>query len=185
MDGVCKVEYIGKWKYMTNFRVQGGWILMSDEAEWTILNRNENNRTYSLLSYSMEQSPSWEANRFPASQEILLFLWNPNVHYRIHKCPTPVPILSQLDLVYIPTSHFLKIHLNIILPSTPEFPKWFLSFRFPHRNLCTPLLSPIRATCHTHLTLLDFITRIISGEEYRSLSSSLCSFLYSPVTSSL
>ena len=56
---------------------------------------------------------------------------------------------------------------------------------FPTKNLCTPLLSPIRATCPAHLILLHLIIRTIWGEEYRSLSSSLCSFLYSPVTSSL
>jgi hypothetical protein len=39
-----------------------------------------------LLTYSMEQSPSWEANRFAACQEIPRILWNPKVHYRIHKC---------------------------------------------------------------------------------------------------
>jgi hypothetical protein len=62
--------------------------------------------------------------------------------------------------------------------------KWVLSLRFPHYNpVCTSPL-PIHATCPTHL-LIDFITRLILGEEYISLSSSWSSLLYSPVTSSL
>ena len=49
----------------------------------------------------------------------------------------------------------------------------------------THYLSPIRATRPTSLFHLDFITRTILGEQYRSLSSSLCNFLHSPVTPSL
>jgi hypothetical protein len=71
-----------------------------------------------LLTYFMEQSP-FEANRFLASQEIPCILWNPKVHYRMHKCPLRVPILKQIDQIRALTSHFLKIHLNIIIPSTP------------------------------------------------------------------
>ena len=98
-----------------------------------------------LLTYSMEHSPSWEADRFAASLEIPLILWNLTVHYHMHKCPPPVPILSQLDPVHTPTSHFLKIHLNIILPSAPGSPQWSLSLRFPHQN---PVhASPLPHTC--------------------------------------
>ena len=137
------------------------------------------------LTYSMEQSPSWEDNWTSASQDFPHILWNPKVHYRIHKCPPPVPILSYLDPVHTPPSHFLKIHLNIFLPFMPGSPRWSLPLRFPTKTLCMPLLSPLCPTGVNNLILLDFITQTILGEECRSLSSSLCSFHYSPVTSSL
>ena len=83
---------------------------------------------------------------FAANQEIPRILWNQKVHYRTHKRPPPVPILSKLHPVPTAPSHFLKIHLDIILPSTSWSPQWYLSFRFPHQNLVHT--SSFLHTCH-------------------------------------
>ena len=101
---------------------------------------------WNLFTYSVEYSPSWEANRFSASQEIPRIFSNPNVHLLLYTCPPPVPVLSQLDPVHIPTSYFLKIHLNIILPSMPGSPKQSLSLTFPHQN--PVFASPLPHTRH-------------------------------------
>ena len=137
-----------------------------------------------LLTYSMVQSTSWEANWFAASQEIPRISRNPKVHYRTHKRPPTVCILGQPSPVHIPTSHLQEIHPNIIHPSMPRSPQWSPSLQFPQQDPIHPLSSPICATCPAHLILLDFITLTILSEEYKSLSSSLCSLLHSPVTSS-
>ena len=73
----------------------------------------------------------------------------------------------------------LSTHLCLVIPSV------LLPSSFPIKTLYTPLSSPTRATCPAHLILLDFMTRTILGEEYRSFGSSLCNLLHSPVTSSL
>ena len=133
----------------------------------------------------MEQSPSWEANRFWASQEFLCVLWNQKVYYWIHKSPPSVPILSQINPVPAPQSTFwrsvliLPSHLRLDLPSS-LFPSCF-----PTKILYTSHISAICTTFSTHLILPDLVIRMIIGEEYRSLSSLLCSLLYFHVTSSL
>ena len=96
-------------------------------------------------------------------------------------CPYPEPAQSSPH----PCIPLLKIHLNIIVPSMPGSPKWSLTLRFPHQNPVYTSLLPHTCYVPTHLILLDFITWTILSEKYRSLSSSLCSFLHSPVTSPL
>ena len=64
-----------------------------------------------IITYPMEQSPSWEANRFSASHETARILLDPKVYYHSHKCPPIVLILSQLDRVHTP---------HIPLPEDPS-----------------------------------------------------------------
>ena len=103
-----------------------------------------------------EQRPSWEANRFSASQEIPRILWNPKVHYRCHKWPPSVPILSQLGPVHNPhptswrSTLILSSHLRLGLPSG------FFPLRFPHQNTVYAPSLPILAICPAHIILFDF-----------------------------
>jgi hypothetical protein len=57
------------------------------------------------ITYFVEQSP-WEADRFSASQEIPRVLWNPEVHYRVYKCPPPVPIIIIIIIIIQPLGQF-------------------------------------------------------------------------------
>ena len=57
-----------------------------------------------ILIYSIQLSPSWKANRFSASQETPRTVWKLKIHCRIHKCPPPVTVLSQINPRPHPTS---------------------------------------------------------------------------------
>ena len=81
--------------------------------------------------------------------------------------------------------HFLSIHLNISCHLRLGLPSGLFPSGFPTKILHSNFLFPIRATCPANFVLFDLITRTILVEQYRSLNSSLFSFLHSPVASSL
>ena len=80
------------------------------------------------------------------------------VYCRSHKYQPPVHILSQLDPIHTPTSHFLKIQLILSSHLRVGLPSCLFPSGFPTKTLYTPLLSPIRAACPAHLILLYFTT---------------------------
>ena len=134
----------------------------------------------------MEQSPSWEANRF--LQPIKKF----PAFYRTRSFITALTSARQLSLSWASSIQSIPPHpiywISILISSTHlrlGLPSGLFPSGFPTKTQYTPLLTPIRATCLAHLILLNFITRTIMGKAYRSLSSSLCRFLNSPVISSL
>ena len=127
----------------------------------------------------MEQCPSWEGNRISASQEILRNLLNMKFittftsdrHLSLSRA-------SSIGSIF-PHHNFLlySSHLHLCLPSV------LFTHYYTPQILHKLLPSPIGTTCPSHFILLDFITRTILGEQYRSLLSTLCSFLHSLVTS--
>jgi hypothetical protein len=52
-------------------------VVLTHIAQWQTY---EENVQYVIITDSMEQSSSWEANRFSSSQDVSSVLWNLNVH---------------------------------------------------------------------------------------------------------
>ena len=120
---------------------------------------------HSSLTFSIQHSPSWEADRFSASQEIPHILWNPKDHYRTYKSPPPVFTLSQV---------ILSSHLCLGLPSG-LFPSGF-----PIKILYATLLSPIRSTCSSHLS--KFFLIYMYTHTHKHTHTYIYIYIYSNIT---
>jgi hypothetical protein len=158
------------------------WCLVKHRENFTFLSCRWS--VLFTLTYCTVQNLSWDANSHSSSQKFSHLLWNPKAYHCVHKNPSLVPVLSQMNLV----NTFWTYALRSILILSPD-----LSLGLPNRLLPTGFLTkilhifliyPICATCPANLTLLDLITLTVSGEAYKLWSSSLRSLLQSPTASS-
>ena len=146
--------------------------------------KNSTERGLSSIRRASDWLSRWyppSPNTSPASQEI-----PPPIHYanrRYINVSTTAPILHHTTTVHVSPPYFPGIvqilfsNLGTCIPNCLS-PSGFTT------NYCMHVSSPHHDPGPVHFILLDLTTLITYDKQYTSCSSSLCSRLQSPVTSS-
>jgi hypothetical protein len=106
-----------------------------------------------LNTHSMHHSPSWQSNQFYASKKVPKFHGTRNL---ITEFPSAEQLsLSRASFIHsLPPYHFLKVHFNIILPSSLCLPSALFPSKFPHK---TELFFCLNLKCTNNLFSFHFI----------------------------
>ena len=128
----------------------------------------------------MEQRLSCEAYLVHLVKKISVFFWTPKFHCRIIKYQSNVLILSSLLQPILPHSTSCRCFLILSCHLCRVIPSRFIPYCFPTKTLYTALSFQILATCLAHLIFLDFMYRLIMGEEYRTIISLVILSLLGP-----
>jgi hypothetical protein len=92
----------------------------------------------------MELSPSCEATSCAATQEIPNILWDPKVHYHVHKSPPLVPTLNISIQSILPPPIFLRSILRLSTHLRLGLPSGLFPSGFPTNFLYAFLFYPIQ-----------------------------------------
>jgi hypothetical protein len=138
------------------------WVMWSQNMFLTfkyghgrfLLLRPNSHRVLKLHSnLTPRSSLSRNSNGRPASKEISHLLWNPEVHYHIHKSSPLVHVVRRLNAIH---THRIWLRTIFILSSYLDLPSGLPSSGFPTK-MCAYLMSPVCAAWPACLIPLDFI----------------------------
>ena len=123
------------------------------------------------MCLTANEASSRQAKSFSASEASPRVVWNPRVHYRVHKSPPLLPFLSQINphhIRYILTLSASKHRYSKLSPFSDfptKIPYTFLSLAC---HMPRPSYPPFS------------ISPVIYGEQHKAWRSTLCILLQPP-----